>query len=730
MELEQHLYRAVVRVESKGRIGAGFFVAPGLIVTAAHLVEDPSSGDFPLSEVDVSSGEWRTTARVVRYASAPDPDLAIVEVDQASSAIAYMYAPYEPGDGLSICGLSQDDAPLTLPLEALTSAGYVLDFGSPVPTLLEGSPVLNLRTGGVTAVLTRGSSPSDGAVAAPSVSGTSVSVVARLFPDVFVRHDQHHAASPDWFAATGVRGTVFAAREHILATRDTCETPIQPLITPANERRPMDLLAPVAFQPPSLRLAAGRGGLQTSIEDVLDRSWDLGRSLLLTGPTGSGRSSVLRAVGYRASKRFGNLGTLGQDCLFPILLRANQLATDGGSVEAAIIRSMERGNEVMTGLDLPPTFLTDLARSPGIRLLLMIDGMDEIQNSRDISAVVGFVGKIHEAPGFGPHTQLLVTARPAAAEHFRYAPFDVCEIQPLGESSIRTAAEHWLESEAQSFLDANDGLVRSGLLSSPLVLAVALKLYESEPRALPAQVVELYRSLISSLAVHRRAELAGKYGSEVADNAVELLGFVALELLRSATVMDEVWVRSTASRYFEDQLGLDREKAHAHAESFTHFAAADSHFIGPAGSRFFWSHLSFRDYFAASSLVNLNSSDGGAVREIRQRWFDSSWGRTPSFALQLLEDDAARLDIIREVMASGRDARFAFMTDLIREGAPLGPNIVSEFVGQLAAKVRQEKEEGLDGEGDPVTFDLLLSLAHMPQARDVLEELGAGTVKS
>jgi hypothetical protein len=252
----------------------------------------------------------------------------------------------------------------------------------------------------------------------------------------------------------------------------------------------------------------------------------------------------------------------------------------------------------------------------------MIDGMDEIQNSRDVAEFVGLVGRIQEAPGFGHRTQLLLTSRPSAAEHFRYASFDVCEVRPLSPDSIRVAAEKWLGAAAEGFLGQNDELVSSGLLSSPLVLAVALKLHESGLSRLPCRVVELYRMLISRLATERRDELEGKYGSEVADNAVDLLGFVALELLRSGSIMDESWVRATAARYFSSYQGITGDQAALHAESFTHFAAADSHFIGPAGSRFFWSHLSFRDYFAASALHRSASDGAGMAAEIRRRWFE------------------------------------------------------------------------------------------------------------
>lgn len=732
MNLEDYLFECTVRVEADGRSGTGFVIAPGLVLTAAHLVEDPVGGNFPMREVAISHRGSRSLARVVRYAASPDPDLAVLEADDVPTSAVYLYNADLEGDALYVCGMTEDGSPLSLRLESsireAIREGDVMHLRGALPPLLpkelEGAPVLNLRTGGVTALVIGGvASPDPGGN--PACLAVSVGALGRLFPDIRLKHDQYHEQSSGWFATTGVRGTVFAAREHILATRDTCETPIQPLITPGNGRTPMELSAPIVFQPPFARTSSAGRGLETSIEEVLERSRTTGRSVLLTGPTGSGRSSVLRAVGYRAAVAFRNLGTLDQNCLFPILLRANQLATDGRPVEDVIIASMEQGNEVMTGIDLPPTFLTDVARSPGVHLLLMIDGMDEIQNSRDIVELVDLIGRIQQAPGFGHRTQLLVTARPSAAEHFRYAPFDVFEVQPLGEDAIRQAAGRWL-GDPTGFLRDNADLVASGRLSSPLVLAVALKLYETSPRVLPRKVVELYRTLISNLARERRDELAGKYGAEVADNAVDLLGFVALELLRSGKVMDETWVRTTAARYLEQQVGLDSARARASAESFTHFAAADSHFIGPAGSRFFWSHLSFRDYFAASCLVRLPSVDGDAITEIRRRWFDSSWGRTPSFALQLLESESARREVLADILASGRPARLAFMTDLLREGAELPPELVREFLDALVATVREERKQGSSGEWEPATLDLLLSLSHLPEARKALGEFEVG----
>jgi hypothetical protein len=105
--------------------------------------------------------------------------------------------------------------------------------------------------------------------------------------------------------------------------------------------------------------------------------------------------------------------------------------------------------------------------------------------------------------------------------------------------------------------------------------------------------------------------------------------------------------------------------------------------------------------------------------EIRRRWFDSNWGRTPSFALQLLDDETLRIGLVREVMASGRPARFGFIADLLREGATLPNDLLLEFVGELRAQAERERE-GV--EGDFPAADLLLALGQIPTTRMLIGE--------
>ena len=66
-DIQDFLVDCTVRVESSGRRGTGFFIAPGLVLTCAHVIEDAASGDYTPSGADIHWGGGQYAARVVRY---------------------------------------------------------------------------------------------------------------------------------------------------------------------------------------------------------------------------------------------------------------------------------------------------------------------------------------------------------------------------------------------------------------------------------------------------------------------------------------------------------------------------------------------------------------------------------------------------------------------------------------------------------------------------------------
>ena len=81
MELQDYLAECTVRIDAAAS-GTGFFLAPGLIVTPAHVVEDPEIGGYPCRDhIRVTHRGTVHAARLERYAASPSPDLAILAVE-------------------------------------------------------------------------------------------------------------------------------------------------------------------------------------------------------------------------------------------------------------------------------------------------------------------------------------------------------------------------------------------------------------------------------------------------------------------------------------------------------------------------------------------------------------------------------------------------------------------------------------------------------------------------
>ena len=723
MELQDYLVDCTVLVETSAGTGTGFFIAPGIVVTSAHIVEGPNGSQYPLlGDIQIRHGRNSYTAKTIRYASGPNPDLAVLQADVPEHPSAYLYDPVRTKDPLFVCGFG-DEAGATerLVFEGSDRRGSLLELHSDtVPKAMAGAPVLNLRTGGVCAIIKKDS-------ATDSTSASPVALIDSLFPGIRDTHDEYHDNNPRWFEASGVVGTIFSARAHLIAMRESCQEPIQPLLSPANRTRAIDRMAPVSFR------VLSEGGVDRMLPDIADlaaRCGSDGRGIMIVGPSGSGRSSMLRYLGFAATRSFRNLGARGDNCLFPILVRANQFASRQGKIEDQILDAIHQTSGAVGGTLLPSTFLSDLVETPGLRLLIMIDGVDEVQNSRDLVEIVDFVGRIQKETQFGKNTRLVVTSKPSTAEHFRYSGFDVYEIQPLGPNSIEVAARRWLGDTADQFLDDNQRLVGSGLLSSPLALSVALTLHERRRGPLSSRLVDLYGEFVRvSEGDWSNAEFRDKYGSEIVDNATDILGFLALELLRSASVQDRPWILQSVTRYFIQHLRADPDRAADLAARFVDFAAEDSMFLQTAGDRMYWSHLTFQDYFAARRLTTAAHEVGNAVKAIRSRWFDANRGNAPAFATAMLPSQEERVEIVREILSSGREERLDFVTSLIIDGAELPADMVETLVGDLLNTARDE-QDGYGAELRPsarrsFAFDLLLSLRHLRVAESALDAIAS-----
>jgi hypothetical protein len=188
--LKSLLADCTVRVSMPGESGTGFFVAPGLVLTCAHVVQDAwRNGNAPMVR-------WQGAEEAAEYVAVlpepspqygdlyPYPDLALLRVPFRGHPCAYLsadepmdrdrwfswgypaaYDRGDPVDGLAYEGVTGGAEPL-LKLS-----------GAQVTSGMSGAPLLNLRSGTVDGMvkLTRGDAGPVGARAIPAAT-----ILARL----------------------------------------------------------------------------------------------------------------------------------------------------------------------------------------------------------------------------------------------------------------------------------------------------------------------------------------------------------------------------------------------------------------------------------------------------------------------------------------------------------------------------------------------------------------------
>jgi hypothetical protein len=174
-QLVRALRDATVALSTKTKVGTGLFVAPGLVLTCAHVVADvleSPSGSAPAAEPRRVLGEWQE--RPLQLELVPQwfrpgddggPDLALLRVrGDVPHPIACVAEAAEPGDELWAYGYPDgqyrkgDSLTFNLegPSQRIDGAElYRAAHGRAVPGF-SGSPTLNWRTGMVCGIIRLG----------------------------------------------------------------------------------------------------------------------------------------------------------------------------------------------------------------------------------------------------------------------------------------------------------------------------------------------------------------------------------------------------------------------------------------------------------------------------------------------------------------------------------------------------------------------------------------------
>jgi Trypsin-like peptidase domain len=211
--LAELVERCTVRISHRDRLGTGFFVAPGLILTCAHVLGERNANKQKVAFRWNGVEENGTIERLLPDPCPEDqifPDIALISHGLPQTPCVLLEAGYGEGDALYSWGYSSL-APAGESLSGIcegkrrydeTRDRHLIKFkGTQVLPGISGSPLLNRRTGAVCGIIKRTRDENN------DIGGLAVRIqlLLELLPDVATKNDKFHEVNSVWRKAFGGR---------------------------------------------------------------------------------------------------------------------------------------------------------------------------------------------------------------------------------------------------------------------------------------------------------------------------------------------------------------------------------------------------------------------------------------------------------------------------------------------------------------------------------------------
>ncbi len=193
-----HFCVVFVSVPARKVKGTGFFVAPGKVLTCAHVVEAAQQQKLP---IEITWNGQTLPAQIQQFRDVETTDLALLDVNLTDHPCVLLYGGAQPQNHLYSFGfpdIEPQGASTTFKSEGWAGSQLErLKFqqGQARPGM-SGSPLLNWDTGGVCGIVQLSYSTST--VAAVGGSGLLTKNILQEFPELQEQQKQYHQQHREW----------------------------------------------------------------------------------------------------------------------------------------------------------------------------------------------------------------------------------------------------------------------------------------------------------------------------------------------------------------------------------------------------------------------------------------------------------------------------------------------------------------------------------------------------